>query len=120
MSDKEAIIRLLRRVEWRIRINRLLQDLTLALSAVMVFLIGIKIWDLFFPLNAIAVAYLIIACGFSFAVYMINRFLRRGTLDQAAISIDHHAGLHDEIKTAFWFISNPRSSDWVEQQIQRA
>jgi hypothetical protein len=28
--------------------------------------------------------------------------------------------LRDEIKTAFWFLNNPRSSVWVEQLIQRA
>jgi len=120
MSDTESIIHLLRNVEWRLRANRLLHELTLSLSIVLTFFIALKVWALFSPLKATTITFVIAACAFLFASYIVWRFRKRGTLDQAAASIDRKAGLNDEIKTALWFIENPRSSDWVDTQIQRA
>lgn len=120
MSDREIIIQLLRNVEWRIRANRLLHELTSGLLAVLIFLIAFKIWDLFSPLHATTITSVIAACAFLFAIYAVWRVQKRGTLDEAAVSIDRKAGLHDEIKSALWFINNPRSSEWIERQIQRA
>jgi hypothetical protein len=40
-------------------------------------------------------------------------------LSQVAASIDRKAQLQDQLKTAYWFIRNPRSSEWVDTQIQR-
>src|SRR5439155_22242717 len=48
------------------------------------------------------------------------RLLQNETLGQAAASIDTTADLHDEIKTALWFINNPRASEWVDAQLRRA
>lgn len=120
MSDTEIIIHLLRNVEWRLRANRLLHELMLALSIVLTFLIVLKIWDLFSPFKAATLTFVIAACAFLFTSYVVWRLREKGTLDQAAVSVDQKAGLNDEIKTAFWFIKNPRSSEWIDGQIQRA
>lgn len=120
MSDTETIIHLLRKVEWRLRANRLLHELMRGLCIVLMFLIGIKVWDLFSPLKPTTITFVIAACALFFTGYVVRRLREKGTLDHAAVSIDRKAGLNDEIKTAFWFISNPRRSEWVDGQIQRA
>lgn len=120
MSDREIIIQLLRNVEWRLRANRLLNELALGLSMVLVFLIALKVWDLFSPLKAVTIAGIIGASICTYAGFVLWCVRRKGTLDQAAASVDRKAGLRDEIKTAFWFINNPRSSEWIEKQLQRA
>jgi cell division septum initiation protein DivIVA len=120
MTDAEIIIQLLRIVEWRLRANRLLHELTLSLSIVLIFLIALKVWDLLSPLKAATIPFVIAACAFLFTSYAVWRFRKKGTPDQAAVSIDRKAGLNDEIKTAFWFIENRRPSEWVDTQIQRA
>jgi DNA repair exonuclease SbcCD ATPase subunit len=51
---------------------------------------------------------------------VIWRFMQRGTLEQAADEIDTKAVIHDELKTAYWFINHPQTSDWVDVQIRRA
>jgi hypothetical protein len=53
-------------------------------------------------------------------VYSIWLMRPNGTLSQAAASVDRRLTLQDEITTAYWFIHNPRRSDWVDRQIARA
>ena len=53
-------------------------------------------------------------------LYIAWRALQKGTLNQAAVSADAKGDLHDELKTAFWFVNNPRPSDWVDAQMRRA
>src|SRR6185436_13790132 len=48
------------------------------------------------------------------------RIVQKATLEQAAASIDKRAELKDELRTAFWFINNPRPSEWVDAQVRRA
>src|SRR5439155_9705424 len=60
------------------------------------------------------------ASGAIMAGYLVWRLRQRIPVNQTATSIDLKAGLKDEIRTAAWFIRNPRSSVWVDTQIQRA
>ena len=120
MSDREIIIQLLRTVERRTRANRLFHELTVGLSIVLAVLIVFKIWDLFSPLRGLTIGVGAGILSLTFVAFAAWRIRVRGTLEQAAALIDGKAGLRDEIKTAFWFLNNPRSSVWVEQQIQRA
>ena len=88
MSDTEIIIQLLKNVEWRIRANRIRQELVLGLLIVLILLITLKIWDLFSPLSGNAILYMLGACAFPYAGYAVWRLQHKGTLAQAARSLD--------------------------------
>jgi hypothetical protein len=120
MSDKEIIVTSLKRIERRIRINRLLNELTL--GAILFFAIPLllKIWDLFDPLRGVTISIIVGIWILLFSAYIAWRALQKGTLTEAAMSADAKADLHDELKTAFWFVNNPRASEWVEAQMRRA
>src|SRR5213593_1202031 len=120
MSDKEIIIKLLERVERRIRTNRLLNELARGTTFFLAFPLALKVWDLFDPLRGATIAVIAGIWILLFAAYVVWRSLSRATLRQAAALIDKAAGLNDEIKTAVWFIHNPRPSEWVDVQIHRA
>src|SRR5437016_182352 len=120
MSDKEIIIKSLERVERRIRTNRLLNELALGATFFLAFPLALKVWDLFDPLRGVTIAFIAGIWILLLAAYVVWRSLYRATLRQAAAVIDKAAGLNDEIKTAFWFIHNPRPSEWVDVQIHRA
>src|ERR1051325_3126533 len=120
MSDQEVIIQLLRTVAWRNRANRLFYELTVGVSVALAALILFKLWDLFSPFQAVTIGAVSGILAVLFVVFAVWRIRVKGTLEQAAALIDHKAGLRDEIKTAFWFLNNPRSSVWIDQQIQRA
>src|SRR5262249_43991639 len=54
------------------------------------------------------------------SAFVVWRIAQRLTLNEAAASVDQKADLKDELKTAFWFIKNPRASEWIDAQIHRA
>src|SRR5438094_957105 len=120
MSDPDIILQLVASVGRRIRAHRLSGDIARGLSIVFIALVALKAWDLVFPLTGRTVA----TGGAIAAVFLIayigSRASGSGTLHEAAASIDERAGLHDEIRTAVWFIDNPRPSEWVARQIERA
>jgi hypothetical protein len=120
MSDKEIIIDSLRRVERRTRTNRLFTELNLGSILFLAIPLLLKIWDLFEPLRGVTISTIGGLWVLLFVGFVIWRSSQKGSLDQAASSVDGRGDLHDEIKTAFWFINNPRPSEWVDAQIRRA
>ncbi len=120
MSDTEIIIKSLEKIERRIRANRLIHQLTVGAVLFLAIPVALKIWDLIFPLRGITITVIGGIWLLLFVTYGIWRTIQKGTLLQAAASVDKTADLNDEIKTAFWFIRNPRPSDWVDAQIRRA
>jgi hypothetical protein len=120
MSDQEIIVRSLQRVERRIRTNRLFNELTLGAIFFFSLPLLLKIWDLVDPLRGSTVSVLVGIWILLFGAYVLWRSVQKGTLGQAAASLDVKAELRDELKTALWFINNPRPSEWVDAQIRRA
>src|SRR2546426_10885743 len=120
MSDKEIIIKTLERIERRIRSNRLFDELGLGATLFLAFPLACKIWDLFAPFRASTITIIAGTWILLFAAYVVWRSLHKTPVTRAAVSIDKAADLKDEIKTAVWFIQNPRPSDWVDEQIHRA
>jgi hypothetical protein len=120
MSDREVIIQLLRNVEWRLRANRLLHETASGLTAILLFLVAIKVFNFWIPLPSWAFSSVLAVSAIVFAVYVFVRSRNKAALEATAVSLDLKAGLNDEIKTALWFIKNPRSSEWVDWQIRRA
>src|SRR6185436_18406223 len=106
MSDKEIIIGSLKRVERRIRTNRLFNELTLGAILFLAIPLLLKIWDLAAPLRGVTVSIIVGTWVLLFAAFLVCRSIQKGTLHHAAASVDQRADLHDEIKTAFWFINN--------------
>src|SRR5262245_26849274 len=120
MSDKEIIIASLRRVERRIRANRLFTELNLGAAFFLSVPLLLKMWDLVEPLRGVTIGIIGGIWVLLFIAFAVWRLVQKGTLQEAAASADTRAGLSDELKTAFWFIHNPRPSVWVDAQIRRA
>jgi hypothetical protein len=124
MSDKELIIKLLQKVEKRVRLNTLGRDLTFWLSIFLLFPLGFKLLDLLTPFRTPTVATTFSLWLAALIAYVLWRSRRKGGLNATAVSVDQKASLRDEIKSAYWFVTNPsaaqRSSEWVELQIGRA
>lgn len=124
MSDKELIIRSLEKVHRRLRINRLLGDLTFGFSIFLLIPVLFKIWDLFHPFRGITVAVVLTLWLIGVITYFVWRMSERTPLTDAAAALDNKASLNDEIKSAYWFVTNPnstqRSAEWVALQVSRA
>ena len=120
MSDKEIIIKSLEKVARRLRTNRLFRDLTGSFSLFLLFPLAFKVWDLFLPFRGTTVAIVLFIWFSLFVLYFLPRLLQMGTLKETAAQLDKKVGFCDELKTAYWFITHPRASDWIDSQIRRA
>src|SRR3990167_793909 len=110
MSDQEIIISSLKRVERRIRTNRLFRELAMGATVFLAAPVLLKIWDLVSPIPGRTLTVLAGLWVVVFAAYIIWQIRERSALSNVAASVDKSAKLQDEIKTAFWFINNPRPS----------
>jgi hypothetical protein len=117
-ADKEIILRLLQRVERRTRANRLSYELTCGIAVVLSIPIAVKTWDLFSPLATTTVRTTLLVSTIVFLSYAAVRIFRKGTLFQAAASIDEKANLYDAMTSASWFIHKKESSSWIDAQLQ--
>ena len=117
-ADKEIILRLLRKVERRTRANRLAHELTFGLVVALSIPVGFKTWDLFSPLATPTIETALVVSAIGFLAYAIVRIFHRGTLFQAAASVDEKANLFDAMTSAFWFIHRKESSKWVDAQLK--
>jgi hypothetical protein len=120
MADPEVIITLLKQVESRRRSNQLLIRLAAGCFGLFTLLVALNLWHLLSPISQ-AVRMSIAAVGVLALITWVRWQTRsRETLEVAAAEIDRRASLRNEITTAFWFINNPRASEWVDSQIHRA
>ena len=123
MSDKELIISSLERVERRIRTNRLLIELTLAVCLALIVPVLFKVVDLFHPFRGATVAIVFVLWLIGVTAYIAWKVSQKATLGEAAAALDQKASLRDEIKSAYWFVTTPqvqRSKDWIDLQVSRA
>jgi hypothetical protein len=121
MSDSELIIRLLKAAEKRVRSNRVLHEVASGLAIAMLLPVLFKILDFFIGFRLITVAIFFIIWGVATAVWLFWRTRGLGeSLPRIAASVDSRSSGHDQLKTAYWFIRNPKDSDWVDIQLKRA
>src|SRR5262249_30572257 len=82
MSDKEIIIASLRRVERRIRTNRVLTELTLGTAFFLAIPLLLKIWDLIAPMRGSTISIIGGVWVLLLAAFIIWRFIPKGNLQQ--------------------------------------
>jgi hypothetical protein len=119
MSDKELIIRLLEKAEQRTRRNRRFNTIAVTLCLSLLIPVTFKLLDLIFLFRGTTVAVFLGLWAAGTAAWIIFQTRGHHPLDQIAANLDRRADLKDQMKTAYWFIRNPRESDWVEAQIGR-
>src|SRR5262250_2230889 len=80
MSDKEIIIASLRRVERRIRANRLFTELNLGVTLFLAVPLLLKFWDLFQPMRAVTIGIIVGIWVLLFLSFVLWRVTQRGTV----------------------------------------
>ncbi|HET9215579.1 MAG TPA: hypothetical protein VFR18_01290 [Terriglobia bacterium] len=121
MSDSELIIRLLKAAEKRVRGNRVLQQVVSGLAIALLLPVIFKIVDFFVGFRLSTVASFFVVWGVATVIWLFWRTRGLGeSLQGIASSLDTRSSGHDQLKTAYWFIRNPKDSEWVQVQIRRA
>src|SRR5262245_18944325 len=119
MSDRDLILNFLEKAERRLRSNKRFNDIASTLALAFIFPVVFKALDLIFFFRGRTI---LVFLGVWFAatvVFVLRRLRGRNPLSHIAGNIDNQANLNDQLKTAYWFIENPRKSEWVDVQIQR-
>ncbi|NIO43010.1 MAG: hypothetical protein GTO41_24345, partial [Burkholderiales bacterium] len=112
MKDSEIIIGLLRTVAARMRFSRALREAGFALCVVLFALAVFELIRVPEPeaLNGVYQS-LLVAGLVGFCALVLVRALKRVSMAQAAGLIDARLPLHDELKSAYWFVSQQQSAD---------
>jgi hypothetical protein len=125
MSDRDTLLSVLRSVDGRLRLNRNLAHLAVALcwllgGAILGVLLGAfaargpGVFGMSLARTAFGVVALI-----AVAVALV-RITRPGSLEAAASEADRRAGLHDLLKSALWFVRQADESPWGRLLVERA
>ena len=124
MNDSEVILSVLRSIERRLWLRRALQEIAHGACVVLFSLIAFQFVSVALssavPAVGTGARTAVVAAVVMLGAYVAWRALRHVTLAQAAGEADAHAGLKDELKSAFWFVSTPEPSPFVYLQIARA
>lgn len=119
MSDRDLIIKFLEKAEKRARSNKRFNEIATTLAIAFILPVTFKLLDLVFLFRARTVTAFFSLWFIGTVAWIVSRIRGRHTLSQIAASVDRKASLNDQLKTAYWFIRNPRQSEWVDAQIQR-
>jgi hypothetical protein len=116
MNHHEVILETLRRLRRRVLLNRLAKDLVGGLGLILLAWIGIQISGGGPAFRGVVVGLLAVALVGA----IVWELIRRESLGRTAGLADSRGGLKDEMKTAYSFIHEERSSPWIQLQISRA
>ena len=117
MSDRELIIHFLEKAEKRARSNKRFNDIATTLAIAFVIPVIFKLLDFFFLFRGRTVVTFLGLWAIGTIAWIIARARGKSSLSQVAGKIDTKEQLNDQLKTAYWFIRNPRDSEWVDAQI---
>jgi hypothetical protein len=124
MKDSEIILGVLGGIGRRLWVGRALQEAFFGLCVLLFFLIAFRLAGAVqlsgIPATGIPVWLPVGAAVAAFVAYMAWRVSRRVTLSQAAAQADARAALRDELKSAYWFVSNSEHSPFIDTQVARA
>jgi hypothetical protein len=120
MLDRDILLGLLRRFGNRRHGNDLMKHSVATLAWCLTAPVLFKVVDLFFPFRGRTVTAFFTVWLLATAAAIFWRLRRGAILRDTAAALDRKANLHDEIKTAVWFIENRQTSRWIDAQLARA
>ena len=119
-AERSVITGALKKVDRQVRLNRVLDQLSIGICVVLGALVLAEIVKLLVPVTP--PPGVVIAAGGTFLVTAFLVWSQWGAshLPRAAVVADSRADLHDELKSAYWFIREGDSSPWIDLLVRRA
>ena len=119
-AEGSAITGTLRRIDRRVRLNGALDHLSIAACFVLAVLLVFQVGKMLLPVAPPPELSVVAASSILFAVFLAWSQRGGSRLARAAAVADAEADLHDEIKTAYWFMGQGGESPWLDLQLTRA
>jgi hypothetical protein len=113
----------LRRIDRQVRINRVIEHLSVAVCLMLGALLAVKIVSMLLPVPVPTTLSVIGLAAALYAGFLVWSQIGARQLGRAAGVADRRGDLHDELKSAYWFMRQDRpapQSEWVRTQVERA
>lgn len=119
-SEQSVISGILRRIDRQVRVNRVLDHLSIVVALVLATLVSLKIIGMLVPISAPAPLLIVGISTAAFLGFLVWSQYGAQRLGQAAAVVDTRGNLHDEIKSAYWFMRQEHRTMWTDAQLERA
>ena len=119
-TERSTITAILKRIDLKVRFNRVLLHLSVASCLVLGALVLIELAPRLVPLNMPPGSVIVGAGSAAFLAFLLWSQLGGRQLGRAAGVADMRAGLNDELKSAYWFMRQDDSSPWIDLLVGRA
>jgi hypothetical protein len=119
-SSQSIIHGVLKRIDRQVRLNRILDHLSIAVCLVLATLLTVKLVGM---VVAVATPPPLLVVAISVAVYLVFLVwsqIGAQQLGLAAGLADTRGDLHDELKSAYWFMHQKHQTKWTHTQVRRA
>jgi len=119
-SEQSAIRGVLESVDRQLRLNRILDHLSVAVCFVLATIVTVKILGMLVNIWAPSTLIVVATSTALFVAFLVWTQYGARNLGQAAVVADNAGGLYDELKSAYWFMRQDHRTVWTETQVQRA
>ena len=119
-SGRSVINGLLKKVDRQFRLNQIFDHLSVAVCFVVATLVTIKILGMLVNIWAPSTLIVVATSAVLSAVFLIGTQYGARQLGRAAAIADTAGRLHDELKSAYWFMRQDHRTVWAEAQVHRA
>ena len=119
-QERSVLTRTLTRIDRRVRLNGALEHLSIAVCLVLGVLLVLQVGKMLLPVAPPPGFWVVGASAVLFAAFLAWSEWGGSRLERAAVVADTKGDLHDELKTAYWFMGRGGDSPWIELQLARA
>ena len=118
--QQSVISRLLRRIDRQVRLNSILDHFSIALCLLLATLVTVKIIRMLVPISAPSPTLIVLMAATVYVLFFLWSQVGARQLGLAAGVADTRGDLHDELKSAYWFMRQDHRTIWTEAQVERA
>ena len=119
-SEHSAIRRVLESVDRQVRLNSILDHLSVAVCFVLATLVTVKFLGMLVNIWAPSTLIVVATSTALFVGFLVWTQYGARHLGQAAVVADNAGGLYDELTSAYWFMRQDHRTTWTETQVHRA
>ena len=110
----------LKRIDRRVRLNGALDHLSIAVCVLLGVLLLFQVGKMLLPVIPPPSPWVVGTSAALFAAFLAWSQRGGSRLARAAAVADAQGNLHDELKTAYWFMGRSGDSPWIDLQLTRA
>jgi hypothetical protein len=119
-SSQSVISGVLARIDRKVRLNRILDHLSIAVCLVLATVVSVKLIGMVVPVATPPTLLIVVISVAVYLLFLAWSQIGARQLGLAAGVADSRGNLHDELKSAYWFMGQEHRTEWTDWQVERA